>query len=325
VINELLAHSHESAPDWIELYNTTSRPIAIGGWFLSNSSKDLTKYQIHSGTVVPAKGYVVFYENAHFGNPSAPGCRVPFAFSEAGDKAFLTSGYGGQPTGYSESEEFGPSESGVSFGRYTKSDGSTPFVSLSQITPGAANAYPKVGPVVINEIMYNPSGSSDLEYVEILNVSGEPVLLYNAATKLGWRLTDDPESPGVVLAFSGTSDVTIASGQYALLVRSLATFKARYSVPAGTQVFQWVGGKLDNGGAKLDLSKALDIDGTGTIAWCRVDRVNYSDGSHPSGQDPWPTGADGTGMALARIKASDYGNDSVNWKAALPSPGQANQ
>jgi len=324
VINELLAHSHESASDWIEIYNTTSQPIAIGGWFLSNSSKDLTKFQIYSGTVVPAKGYVVLYEKAWFNNPSAPGCRVPFAFSEAGDQACLSSGYNGQLTGYRERVKFGASERAVSFGRYTLSDGTADFVSLSQETPGAANAYPKVGPVVISEIMYNPSGSSDLEYVELLNVSSEPVALYDAATRLGWRFTDDPNEPGIVLAFSGASNVTISPGEHVLLVRNPAVFKVHYSVPEGTQVFQWAGGKLSNAGAKLDLSKALDIDGTGTIAWLLVDRVAYSDGSHPSGQDPWPAGADGTGMALARIKATDYGNDPVNWKAALPSPGQAN-
>ncbi|UCE48349.1 MAG: lamin tail domain-containing protein, partial [Phycisphaerales bacterium] len=37
VINELLAHSHAGAPDWIELHNTTDTTINIGGWFLSDS------------------------------------------------------------------------------------------------------------------------------------------------------------------------------------------------------------------------------------------------------------------------------------------------
>ena len=33
----------------IELYNTTSQPINIGGWFVSDSSSDLTEYQIAAG------------------------------------------------------------------------------------------------------------------------------------------------------------------------------------------------------------------------------------------------------------------------------------
>jgi len=37
VINEVLAHSHAEASDWIELRNTTASAINIGGWFLSDS------------------------------------------------------------------------------------------------------------------------------------------------------------------------------------------------------------------------------------------------------------------------------------------------
>jgi hypothetical protein len=46
VINEVLAHSHADATDWIELHNTTDTAIDIGGWFLSDRGSDLMKYQI---------------------------------------------------------------------------------------------------------------------------------------------------------------------------------------------------------------------------------------------------------------------------------------
>ena len=36
------------------------------------------------------------------------------------------------------------------------------------------------GPVVINEIMYHPGQPADAEYVELLNISDEPVTLYDA-------------------------------------------------------------------------------------------------------------------------------------------------
>jgi hypothetical protein len=69
-----------------------------------------------------------------------------------------------------------------------------------------------------------------------------------------------------------------------------------------------------------------DFDNEGTLHYIRVDRVNYSDGSHPEncpgGIDLWPTEADGNGMALIRKDSSDYGNDPVNWTAAPVSPGE---
>ncbi len=325
VIHEVLAHSHGDAPDWIELYNSTTSPINLGGWFLSNSAKDLTRYQIPSGTVILAKGYVVFYENSSFGNSSAPGTRESFSLSEEGESVYLSSGHSGQLTGYSHYVTFGASETFISFGLYTTSVGASEFVSLSEPTPKAANAYPKIGPVVINEIMYNPAADNDAEYVELLNIGTAAVKLYEAETRLGWRFTDDPDNPGITLTFSGSADITIGAGKYVLLVRDKTVFNAVYGsqVPAGTQIFQWTGGRLDNAGDHLDLAKAINIDDV-TTGWVHVDRVHYSDGSHPAGADPWPTGADGGGKSLARVKSTQYGNDVANWKAAQASPGQVN-
>ncbi|MCP4610182.1 MAG: lamin tail domain-containing protein, partial [Planctomycetes bacterium] len=121
VINEVLAHSHADAADWIELHNTTSTAIDIGGWLLSDSSSDLAKYQIAHGTVIASGGYIVFYEDQHFNNPSDPGANQLFALSENGERLYLSSAEGGLLTGYRNVEDFGGSETGVSFGRYYKS------------------------------------------------------------------------------------------------------------------------------------------------------------------------------------------------------------
>jgi hypothetical protein len=72
---------------------------------------------------------------------------------------------------------------------------------------------------------------------------------------------------------------------------------------------------------QIQLSKPGDVDAMGTRYYIRVDRVVYSDGSHPVGGDPWPTSADGAGHALHRNVATDYGNDVINWRAATPTPG----
>jgi hypothetical protein len=104
---------------------------------------------------------------------------------------------------------------------------------------------------------------------------------------------------------------------------ALAVFNASYSVPDGTQVFEWPGGKLDLSVSKLDLAKAIDIDHIRT-GWVRIDGVSYSDGYHPLGQDLWPEGANGTGSSLSRIHPDKYGDDPANWKAAPPSPGRVN-
>jgi len=324
VINEILAHSHLGEPDWIELHNTTDHTINIGGWFLSDDDSDFTKYEIASGTAIPANGYIVFYEDIHFGNPANSGCHVPFALSENGETLYLHSGRDGQLTGYSEQERFGASETAVAFGRYQKSTGSYNFVAMSENTAGYANAYPLVGPVVINEIMYHPDIEGDAEYVELLNITDVSVLLYDSITGEPWRFTDDPDDPGVEFLFPTGPAVMVGPGEYILLVKDLEIYRARFGEPLCELVFEWGSGKLSNGGEKIQLSKPGDVDGQGVRQWIRVDRVVYSDGSHPVGEDPWPMEADGVGLSLSRMVPSDYGNDVVNWQAAEPSPGQTN-
>ena len=328
VINELLANSQGAGPDWIELHNTTSQAISIAGWFLSDDANNLTKYRIAAGTSIPAGGYVVFYENRHFGNKSDPGCKEPFALSANGETVYLHSGDNGVLTGYSEQEKFDASEPGVSLGRYEKSTGSYNFVALSKPTPGATNAAPKIGPVVINEIMYHSDAPIDVEYVELLNISGAPVTLYDVESHTPWRFTDDPDNPAIDLLMSTDVPVVVAAGEYLVLAKDESLLRSKYNVPANVKVLSWGAGNLADGGEKIQLSKPGDTDGQDNRVWLRVDRVVYSDGSHPSdfpgGGDPWPVQADGQGSSLSRIDPAAYGNDPTTWRAAVPSPGRAN-
>jgi hypothetical protein len=320
-INEILAHSHAAASDWIELHNTTSEPIHIGGWFLTDNSNDLMKYEITDGTWIDPCDYVVFFQNQHFANIADPGCHSSFALSENGETLYLHSGRDGVLTGYNEEETFGASETGVAFGRYKKSTGTYNFVAMSENTPGFANAYPNVGPIVINEIMYHPQNNGDAEYVELLNISDSTVVLQewdNVQNKyVAWRFMDEGG-----ITFDFPPDTILAASEHILLVRNLSAFESEFGADiGGVQVFVWELGKLDNGGEKVELSKPGDeVDGE--RYYIRVDRVNYSDGLHPVGDDPWPTEADGNGSSISRIVPFEYGNDVINWKATSPSPGK---
>ena len=52
VVNEVLSHTSVVPGDMIEFYNTTSQPINIGGWFVSDSGSNLMKYKIAAGAVI---------------------------------------------------------------------------------------------------------------------------------------------------------------------------------------------------------------------------------------------------------------------------------
>jgi len=288
----------------------------------------LTKYEIAGGLSVPAYGYVVFFENRHFGSQADPGCHEPFALSADGETLYLHSGSAGALTGYSEQEKFDASEPNVPLGRYHKSTGAYNFVALTKATPGAENAPPQVGPVVINEIMYHPDNPAGAEYVELVNISDEAVTLYDAERHAPWRFTDNPDALSVELLLPTDPPVMLGAGEYLLLVKDVGMFQSKYSAPAEVKVLAWGAGRLPNGTAKVQLSKPGDVDSDGTRQWIRVDRVVYSDGAHPRDfperVDPWPTTANGQGASLSRTDSVAYGNDPGNWHEAVPTPGSVN-
>jgi len=177
--------------------------------------------------------------------------------------------------------------------------------------------------------MYHPDAPADAEYVELVNISSEPVTLYDAEIEAPWRFTDDPDDPSIELLFPADPPVTLAAGEYLLLVKDVGTSGSRFAVPAGAKVPAWGAGNLASDGGKIQLSKPADPDGQGNPVWIRADRVVYSDGSHPQdfpdGVDPWPVQADGQGSSLSRTARAAYGNDPTNWHAATPSPGTTNR
>ena len=83
----------------------------------------------------------------------------------------------------------------------------------------------------------------------------------------------------------------------------------------------FVDSELENDGEKIELSKPGNPEPDGFVPYIRVEQVNYSDGMHPVGDDPWPTSADGNGQSLNRVQKASYSNDVSNWTAATPTPG----
>lgn len=319
VINELLAHSHSTASDWIELYNTTGQNINIGGWFLSDRNNDdpnIMKYEIPGETVINAHSYVVFAENVTFGNPSAPGCNTPFGLSEAGETVYLYSGQSGQLTGYYQTEEnFDASETDVTFGRYEKAElsGGYDFVRQSSPSQGAVNNGPLIADIVMTEIFYNPLSGGAYEFVELYNRSGSPVTLMSEAStetspghftteQLPWRL----EGTG----FEFPANTTIPAHTRILVAKTPALYSSAPCVVYGPY-----SGALDNAGEEIATQIPGDQEYGQSRYWIPLEIIDYDDIA------PWPTSADGGGDSLHRINVNTYDRDYSTWQAATPTPG----
>lgn len=315
LINECLTHTDLSELDAIELYNPTSEPIDLGGWYLTDDRSVPRKFKIPAGTAIEPAGYLVFSESDF--NPT-PGVDPSFSLNSAGEQVYLYSATSdGELTGYSDGFRFGAALNGVTFGRYTNSVGEVQFVSQRQATLGAANAGPSVGPVVINEIHYWPA-AGEIEFVELKNITDQQIKLYDPIIPTNtWKVN------GIGFVFPPDTEI----GPHGLLVVAAtepSVFRAHNPVPANVPVLGPYPGVLQDNGEMMELQMPdapnVDTNGVATVPYVTVDAVRYNS------KAPWPSDTAGKGASLERINSSAYGNDPANWRASFgpPSPGLEN-
>lgn len=145
--------------------------------------------------------------------------------------------------------------------------------------------------LVISEIMYNPAGGSDHEFVELHNVGATTVDL------TGVRFTKG-------IDYDFPNGTTIAPGAYLLVVKNRAAFQAEYGSGLPVAGVWDVADNLSNGGENLKLSL-----GAGTA----IHEFVYDD-AHP-----WPTAPDGSGfsLTLACMESGVNHADPGVWRASV--------
>ena len=319
LINEVLTRTDLPPPfDTIELYNPTTEPTDISGWWLTDDFHTPAKYRFPNGTIIGPDSYLTIDESRF--NSGA----TPFALSSAGEEVWIFSADdAGHLTGYVHGHRFGAAEDGVSFGRYVSSDGREHFVAQTSRSLGAPNSGPRVGPVIMSEIMYRPpdhdgqTDNRDDEFIELQNTSREPIPLFDPNLPVNtWRLRGG-------VNFNFPTGVILAGAEFILLLpfnptnaALVSALRAKYGVSSNVRLFGPYAGKLDNSRDDLKLEKPttplLEV-----VPYVLMDEVEYSDSS------PWPAGADGYGLSLQRTAADAYGNDPASWVAAIPNAASA--
>ena len=324
VINEFMAntdyfdplHLEYDSNDWIELYNTTGAGISLENWYLSDDKAELQKWAI-PGTLIPAYGRVSFDEVTGFHNPIHTG----FGLSTSGEEVILSHLPGTSQDRVVDCIEFKGQESDVSYGRYP--DGGKYWFRLTP-SRDSANFNP-IQDVLIEEIMYHPAGVNEdnLEYIELYNPTAEDITLQNFMGT--WRLNGAVEYP---FPFGTTipSDSRIVVVPFNPLTELdelsdfLLEYDAYHLIPDVNIVGPWFG-QLSNESERIALEKPqITDDPDNPSCWVILDEITYFD------QIPWPETPDGNGESLRRINSDQYhsGNDPLNWKADIPSPGEPN-
>ena len=306
VINEVLTHTHPPQVDFIELFNPAPIPAPVGGWFLSDDPHVPQKYRIPDGVSLPSLGFLTFNENQL--NPASE-VGTSFTLDSHGEQVYLFSGDANTNlTGYSHGFAFGAAAAGVPFGRYVNSVGEEQFPAQLSITLNASNAGPRVGPVVLSEIHFHPAVEGE-EFLELQNITDAAVPLFDLTyPSNSWQLK------GVGYSFP-TNLVLEARGLLLLVATNPAVFRARYNVPTNVPVLGPYPGVLQKAGERLLLQRP-DVPDSNGLPYITVDDVGYDN------KAPWPPAADGSGLSLQRLNAAAYGDDPINWTAAIPTPGR---
>lgn len=146
------ANQHE---DWIEIYNAGSSDIDLAGLYLSDTSGNLTQYQIPYGysdvTTIKSKGFLILWAD----NDSQDGpLHLPFKLDRSGGDIYLSQKNTAGTVSTIDHISYNQQNTDVSYGRYQ--DGTNNFIIFTKTTPGETNTIVSetfVDGLVINEFM----------------------------------------------------------------------------------------------------------------------------------------------------------------------------
>ena len=155
--------------------------------------------------------------------------------------------------------------------------------ALNQATFSVVPQDPKLR---LTEIMYNPPGGDNYEFIELKNTGEAAVELANLAFVAGINFTFAPNTP------------PLQPDEFMVLVNNAAAFAERYPAVSISGVY---GGRLSNKGEELTLQ-----DPAGNI----VLTMAYDD------ENGWPVSPDGRGDSLVLINPAGDPNDPKNWRAS---------
>jgi len=143
-INEFLCNNtsvntddFEDYDDWIEIYNSTDKPVNIGGLYITDSLKYPLKYQIPfykaEETTIPAGDFILLWAD---GEVNQGILHLNFRLNQSGEQLGLAQLVNGEAV-FIDSLSYGNQSADITFGRY--SDGYPDWYAFTEPTPRESN------------------------------------------------------------------------------------------------------------------------------------------------------------------------------------------
>ncbi len=318
VINEVLSHTDLPQRDAIELFNTSNQAVDVGGWYLSDSATDPTKFRIPIGTQIPAGGSLVFDESDF--NPTFGASETDFALDGAhGDDVYLwRADTAGSLVRIADYVDFGAAANGESFARIPNGTGT--LAPATRLTLGCQNSPARVGPVILSEIQNDPGSpsaaavavdasitSDDLQFVEVYNSTAALVRLTD------WRLRGDIDLDFATSDLLDANEAAIVVSFDPSNVSLLNAFRTHYGISSSTKIFGRFSGNLpaDQIYVVLQRPDESPLDDPTFVPHLTEDEARVS---------PSPA-VELNGNSLQRGSLASYGGYVTAWDVASATPG----
>jgi len=218
--------------DWIEVHNPDPTPVNLGGWYLTDTASNRTRWQFPSVTLAPGAYLVVFASNKNRRDPASE-LHTNFALGADGEYLALV-----KPDGVTVTSEYAPSfpaqSNDVSYGLATPVTSPPQAGFFRRPTPGAANGPVETATLSARVQFSRSSGPFSTSF--LLELSG-------AAAGQHIRYVAVPPSPSGAAAPEPTPDSPRYSGPIGvsgpILIRAAVfsdDLRAR-GLPAAVQFF----------------------------------------------------------------------------------------
>ncbi len=273
--------------DWVELANPSALPVDLAGLRISDNRVGNPQAHVFAPlTFIDADGFARFIAD---GMPAQGPSHLNFSFDAQQESIALLDANGAQfdiVLFYAQTTDY--SQGRDANGNYVFYELPTRGFTNGTGDPGYANALALLHGLRVTEIMFNPVGGSEYEYVELRNVGPTPFEMQGVEI-----------SNGINFIFG---QQVLNPGEEILVVKNLSLFRARYG--SGPTVAGTFTGSLDNAGEKLELRLPPPFD---------ANVLNFAYNNN------WFASADGGGHSLVvanPLLAAGLWGDRDTWMAS---------
>lgn len=219
VINEFLAKNNTvnldkagNHDDWLELYNPASKNIALGGFYLTDNSDNLTKWQFPADLVIRAHDYLLVWCD---GQTDTQEIHASFNLQAEGEFIGLVASDGKTII---DSITYQPQQTDISFGRLP--DGGKNWMHFKVPTPGKSNSNSskvaeniQPGRFALYQNYPNPFNQKTIIRYHLPERSFVRLVIYNLLGEQIKELVSRIQEPGdITIEWDGTDETGLDTG-----------------------------------------------------------------------------------------------------------------